>query len=144
MQGEKACAALKAYVDAQEMEKVNIVHIQGTLGATAQIARTQALTEAASRYGWNIVALESGDYTEAGAYEIMNRVLNEYDDIDFVYCENDNETFGALEAIKKKYSNGGGIKLISFDATEKGLRYTMNGNIMINMECNPMQGPEAE
>ena len=46
MQGEKACAALKAYVDAQEMEKVNIVHIQGTLGATAQIARTQALTEA--------------------------------------------------------------------------------------------------
>lgn len=144
MQGEKACAALKAYVDAQEMEKVNIVHIQGTLGATAQIARTQALTEAASRYGWNIVAQESGDYTEAGAYEIMNRVLNEYDDIDFVYCENDNETFGALEAIKKKYSNGGGIKLISFDATEKGLRYTMNGNIMINMECNPMQGPEAE
>ena len=61
-----------------------------------------------------------------------------------MYCENDNETFGALEAIKKKYSNGGGIKLISFDATEKGLRYTMNGNIMINMECNPMQGSEAE
>ena len=67
MQGEKACAALKAYVDAQEMEKVNIVHIQGTLGATAQIARTQALTEAASRYGWNIVAHGGGSLLGGGS-----------------------------------------------------------------------------
>ena len=59
--------------------------------------------------------------------------------------ENDNETvWGVGGELKRNITNGGGIKLISFDATEKGLRYTMNGNIMINMECNPMQGPEAE
>ena len=34
--------------------------------------------------------------------------------------------------------------MISFDATSGGLRHTMRGSILINMECNPLQGPEVE
>lgn len=147
LQAQKACAVLSKYVNLHEIPEVNIINIQGTPGSTAQIARTQALEEAAEANGWNLLAQESGEYTEARAYEIMTEMLKKYDDINFVYCENDNEAFGAIEAIQaagKTVGPQGDIKVISFDATSGGLQKTLEGSILINMECNPLQGPEAE
>ena len=46
------------------MTGLNIVNIQGTLGATAQIERTSALEAAADRYGWNILEQQPGEYTQ--------------------------------------------------------------------------------
>lgn len=146
-QGEKACEALKQYIDKKGMQNVNIVNIQGTLGATSQIGRTKALEEAAETYGWNILAQVPGDYAAAKAREIMTELLQEYEDIDFVYCENDNEAFGVIEAIEaagKKVGKDGDIQIISFDATRGGLQETLDGKIVIDVECNPLQGPEVE
>ena len=86
-QGRKACETLNQYVTAYGIPEVNIVNIQGTIGSTAQIARTAGLEEAAEKYGWNLLAQESGEYTEARAYEVMVSMLEEYDNINFVYCE---------------------------------------------------------
>ena len=47
-------------------------------------------------YKRQLLAQESGEYTEAKAYEVMTKMLNEYEDINFVYCENDNEAFGVI------------------------------------------------
>lgn len=41
-----------------------------------------------------------GDFTQARGKEVMESLLNQYDDIDIVYCENDNEAFGAIDAIE--------------------------------------------
>ncbi len=147
MQGRKACEALRQYVENSGIGEVNIVHIQGTMGATPQIARTQMLEEAAKKYGWNLLAQESGDYTEAKGYEVMSEMLEKYDDINFVYCENDNEAFGAIEAIEasgRTVGPGGDIQVISFDATAEGLRYVLDGKILVDAESNPDQGPECE
>lgn len=146
-QGEKACEALKQYVDQRGMENVRIVNIQGTLGATSQIGRTKALEDAAEKYGWEILEQVPGDYAAAKAREIMTELLKEYEDIDFVYCENDNEAFGVIEAIEaagKKVGIDGDIQIISFDATRGGLQETLAGKIIIDIECNPLQGPEIE
>ncbi len=56
---------LNHYVEENQIPEVNIVNIQGTLGATSQIGRTNALEDAADKYGWNLLAQESGEYTEA-------------------------------------------------------------------------------
>ncbi|MGN0243493.1 MAG: ABC transporter substrate-binding protein [Lachnospiraceae bacterium] len=147
LQGKKACAVLKRYIEANAMEDVKIVNIQGTLGATSQIGRTKALEDAAQEYGWQILDQQPGDYNSAKAQEVMTTMLNQYDDIDFVYCDNDNEAFGAIKAIKeagKTVGPDGDIQIISFDATRAGLRYTLDGQIMVNVECNPLQGPEVE
>lgn len=147
LQGQKACKALMQYVEDRGMEEVNIVNIQGTLGATAQIQRTRALEEAAKKYGWNLLAQESGEYTEALAYEVMSEILKEQEEINFVYCENDNEAFGVIEAVKaagKTIGPDGDIQIISFDATKEGLRCTMEGQILMNLECNPLQGHYIE
>lgn len=146
-QGKKACECLKQYIDNRKMKDVNIVNIQGTLGATSQIGRSSALEEACDKYGWNLVAREPGDYTQAKSREVMKDILKKTKDIDFVYCENDNEAFGAIEALKEaglSVGLGGDVQIISFDATKGGLKKTFEGEILIDIECNPLQGPKVK
>lgn len=136
----------KEFADAQQ---VNIVHIQGTPQSTSQIGRTQALEEAAeANPGWNIMVQLDGDYTQPKAYSAMNRYLEELEPgtrIDVVYCENDNEAFGAIEALEEHgYVCGRDVKIVSFDATRKCLELVMDGTIAVAVECNPLLGPMAE
>ncbi|MFR9063260.1 MAG: hypothetical protein ACLVJO_05635 [[Clostridium] scindens] len=74
-------------------------------------------------------------------------MLGKYGDIDVVYCENDNEAFGALEAIEaagKTAGPDGDMIVISFDAVRDGLWDVINGKIALDVECNPMHGPKVE
>ena len=70
------------------------------------------------------------------------------DDIDVVYCENDNEAFGAIDAIKAAGYEVGGeeeqILVMSFDTTNAGLTQTLSGEITCDTECNPLHGPRVE
>ena len=127
---------------------LNIVHLQGSYGSSAQIGRTEGLQAGVDRNpGWEIIYNASGDFTQVKGKEIMEYVLKQYSDIDVLYCENDNMAFGAIEAIEasnRAYGTGGGITVISFDATNAGLVYTLDGKINYNVECNPMHGPRVE
>ena len=147
LEGQKACEWLKAYAEAKGMSEVNIVDIQGTIGASAQIGRTEALNEAVEANGWNLLAQQTGEFTQAKGQEVMESMLKQYDNINVVYCENDNEAFGAIEAIKaagKKVGPDGDILVMSFDTTKQGITDTLSGDIIVNTECNPLHGPRVE
>ena len=147
LEGEKACAWLKAYTEAKGMKEVNIVDIQGTIGASAQIGRTEALNEAVKANGWNLLAQQTGEFTQAKGQEVMESMLKQYDNINVVYCENDNEAFGAINAIEaagKKVGPDGDILVMSFDTTKAGITDTLSGKIILNTECNPLHGPRVE
>ena len=124
---------------------LRIVHIQGTIGSSAQIGRTAALEAALERNpNWEIISQELGDFTRAKAYEVMGAILEETKDIDVVYCENDGEALGAIDAMEEAgltCNAGDGVIVISFDATKLGLSYCLAGKIALNVECNPLQGP---
>lgn len=73
----------------------------------------------------------SGEFTQAKGKEVMEAFLKKYDNINVVYCENDNEAFGAMEAIRAAGRTvgsdlaAGEIMILSFDgvSTESmGLR----------------------
>ncbi len=149
-EGVKACATLKAYLEAagRGSDQINIVDIQGTIGASAQIGRTAGLEEAvAANSNWKLLAKETGEFTQAKGQEVMESLLKQYgDDIDVVYCENDNEAFGAIDAIKnagKTVGPDGDILVMSFDATNAGLTAMLDSSITINTECNPLHGPRV-
>lgn len=62
--------------------------------------------------------------------------------IDVVYCENDNEAFGAIEALEQRgYVCGQNVDVICFDGTRKALELCMEGKISLVVECNPLLGP---
>jgi simple sugar transport system substrate-binding protein len=129
-------------------DELVVVHLQGSLGSSAQIGRTEGLDAGVQNHpGWNIVARESGDFTEVKGKEVMERLLKQYDRIDVLYCENDNMAFGAIAAMtaaKRTYGVNGATAIISFDATHAGLQATLAGEINYNVECNPLHGARVE
>ena len=131
-------------------EPVRIIHVQGTLGSTAQLGRTAALEAAvASHPNWEVLVQLDGDFTQAKTYEVMTAYLSGQPGrrpVDVVYCENDNEAFGAIQALEEQgYICGpGGVSVITFDATQNALLDCMNGKIALAVECNPLLGPLVE
>lgn len=148
LEGKKAAAYLKAYMEAKGKKDAKIVDIQGTIGASAQIGRTKGLEDGVSANGWNLLDKTTGEFTQAKGQEVMESFLKKHKkDIDVVYCENDNEAFGAIDAIKAAgYSVGADkdMMIFSFDSTNAGLKKVQSGEITLNTECNPLHGPRVE
>ena len=152
LEGRKAAEWLNAYTTAKgiDAKDVNIVDIQGTIGSTAQIGRSKGLEEGVDNYGWNLLAQQSGEFTQAKGQDVMESMLKQYDNINVVYCENDNEAFGAIDAIEAAGKTvgsdiaNGEIMVMSFDTTNAGLTDTLAGKIACDVECNPLHGPRAE
>ena len=64
-----------------------------------------------------------------------------------VICQNDNEAFGAMDAMKAagiSYGVKGDVILVSFDACTAGLEFVMSGDINADFECNPLAAPFVE
>jgi|GEM_PF-30104 len=149
IEGRKACEWLKCFFEAEGIDgsDVNIAHVQGTTDSTAQKGRSAALDSAVMKYGWNIVAREDADFTEALGKEVVSRMLEENDSINVIYCENDNEALGALEAIDEAGLTAGTdikngeILVISFDGVKReAMEEVISGRIACIVECNPNQG----
>ncbi len=145
-EGRTAVQWLSDEIDRQNRrrESINILHIKGTAGSTAQILRSRALEEAAAeREKWNIAAQLNGEFTEAKGYEVVRDYLKTNRDIDVIYSENDNMTFGAMRALDEAgitYGEGGDVIIISFDAVREALEYCLEGKINLCVECNPLHG----
>lgn len=153
LEGKKAAEWLNQYAMAEGIasEDIHIVNIQGTIGASAQIGRTKALSDAAREHGWDLIAEVPGDFTQAKGKEVMESFLRQYHNINVVYCENDNEALGAIEAIEaagKEVGSditGGEIMVISFDGVnEEAIGYVKKDKITFTVECNPFHGPRVE
>ena len=146
-EGEKAGRWLEEYMQAHQRtdeEEVNIVVLQGTPGATSQIGRTIGFNTIADRHeNWNILEQVNGDFTTAKGKEVMQLLLKKYDNIDVVVSQNDDMTFGAIEAIQeagRTVGVNGEITMISFDAAHEALEMVDQGLINVDIECNPEQG----
>ena len=149
LEGDRACTWLKEYLAAQGLEDPpGILHIQGTEGSSAQIGRSQALFDAAKENGWNILQSISGDFVQAKGKEVALEALERYgDEVQVIYCENDNMAYGVIEALSEVGKKagmdlpGGEILILSFDSATGGLEDTLNGQIAVDTECNPLYGP---
>lgn len=129
-------------------EQIRIVTILGTLGAAAQIGRTQGFGEYLQRNpNWTMLEARDGEFTENGGMQVMEYFLQEYQDIDVVICQNDNEALGACKVLDEagiSHGKDGDVIVISFDATRAGLEAVQKGAINLNIECNPLSASYAE
>ena len=126
--------------------QVNIVNLQGQLGAGAQVGRSQALTDAvAKNSNWNLLARQTGDWGTDQSKQIMTSWIQQYgNQINCVYAENDNMADGAIQALQErgiKVGGDDGVAIISFDANKPYLEMTKQGLINVDVECNPLLGP---
>ncbi len=146
-EGVAAGEWLAAYAAAKGIEELNILVIEGTTGSSAAIGRTDGFASVADANGWTILDSQDGDFTQAGGQEIMESYIKSYSDFNVVVCQNDNEAFGAMQAMDDAgitYGVNGDVILISFDACTAGLEYVITGDITADFECNPLAAPFVE
>lgn len=149
-EGETCGNWLADYLEGQGRgdEDINIVTIQGTIGASAQIGRTEGFGNILEQHpNWHMLDMQSGDFTQAKGQEVMESFLKSYDDIDVVVCENDNSAFGAIDAIKaagKTCGPDGDIIVVGFDSVKAAFESMIAGDMNATFECNPLHGPRVD
>ncbi len=89
-------------------QTVGIVNLQGQLGASAQVGRSEALDDGlAAHSNWKLVARQTGEWSTDTAKEIMASWIQQYgDEINVVYAENDNMADGAIQALDRGRQEG--------------------------------------
>lgn len=149
-EGRRAGGWLLDYLEEQgrSEETINIVTLQGTIDSSAQIGRTEGFKSILdTQANWNMMEYQSADFTQAKGKEVMSYFLEKYDDIDVLVSENDNMTFGAVEAIReagRTCGPDGEIIILSFDSVRAAMEAMLQGEIHVDFECNPILGPKVE
>lgn len=148
-EGDMAVAWLDAELKEQgrDEEEIQIVHVLGTEGASAQLGRTAGLEAGLMQHSnWKLAARVNGEFTQAKTYEVVLELLENGTEMDVIYCENDNSAFGVIQALEERgisYGADGDVIIISFDATRVGLTDCLEGKIDLDVECNPLHGPRV-
>ena len=148
-EGEDAGNWLKKYLESKGRgtEDINLVTLQGTIGASAQVGRTDGFGNILKTMpNWHMLAMQTGEFTQAKGQEVMESFLKSYPDIDVVVAENDNMAFGAIDAIKaagKTCGPEGDIIIFSFDAVSAAFDAMIAGDLNAAFECNPLHGPRG-
>lgn len=144
-EGINAIEWLTDYMKAQgrENDNVKVVMLQGTLGASAEVGRTEGIREGISALSnYEIVYEGNGDFTKDKGKTAMEEYLKTNTDFDVLISQNDDMTFGAIEALKEAGLNPGtDVVVISFDGVKDAFQAMVDGEINAEIECNPLQGP---
>lgn len=137
-EGETAVNWLKD----QNLSEYNIIHIQGSIGNSAQVGRTGALDEAVKNDGWKLVTQQGADWSEEKAQQIVQSVIDSGESFNVIYAENDGMARGAVAALDKaNISHGvdGDVIVMGFDCNKFALQEVLEGRWNYDGQCNPFQ-----
>ena len=124
---------------------VNIVELQGTVGASVANDRKKGFEEGLKDAPtFKILKSQSGDFTRAKGKEVMEAFLkSEGKKINAVYAHNDDMALGAIQAIEEYgLVPGKDIKIVSIDGVKDAFVAIKDGKLNCTVECNPLLGPQ--
>ena len=143
LEGENAAKELITLMG--EDTKVNVVELQGTVGASAANDRMEGFAKVIKENpNYNIIKSQTGDFTRSKGKEVMEAFLkSDGDNIDAVYAHNDDMALGAIQAIEEYgLKPGEDIKIVSVDGIKDIFEAVAAGKANIIVECNPLLGPQ--
>ena len=128
-------------------DKLNIVILEGTVGASATTGRGNGFNDAmkADPDGdkkFNILASQTGDFTRQKGQEVMESFLkSNRNDIDILFAMNDDMALGAIQAIEAAgLKPSKDIIIVSVDGVKGIFQAMIDGKANATVECNPLQG----
>ena len=128
----------------QNLDKYEVIHIQGVMGSAAQKGRSGALDAAAQADSskWTIVAQQTAEWNAEKAQQIVQSVIDSGKSFNVIYAENDDMAKGAVAALDKaNISHGVGkdVIVMGFDCNKWALEELLNKNWNYDGQCNPFQ-----
>jgi ribose transport system substrate-binding protein len=115
-------------------EGAKCVIIRGRLGDPTHDQREQGFREALEAAGVEIIDVKAADSDAEKAMNIMQDLLQVYDDIDLVCCTTDNNVLGAQRAVE---AAGADTLLMSFDGTSNVCELILQGKVLGSVAQNP-------
>jgi len=132
--GYDIAIALFAALDTPNEGKV--VAIQGLLGNTTANNRFKGLEKALEENpGVELVANETGKWMAPPAMAVMETLMAAHDDIDGVWCANDNMAMGVLQALEAR-DLAGKVKVVGLNAIPTAIEAIKNGNMSATIDCD--------
>lgn len=135
--GEQAARAMNDLLGGKGV----VVELEGTVGASAAAQRKEGFDSylASNCPDIKIEASQTGDFTRALGKEVMESFLKTYDNIDGVFCHNDDMALGAIEAIKEAgLKPGEDIKVVGVDGVKGAFEAILAGEMNCTVECTPI------
>ncbi|KAI7259684.1 hypothetical protein KC345_g10242 [Hortaea werneckii] len=145
LEGQNAAKTMIEHFGADKA--VNIVELQGTVGASAANDRQQGFAEGIkANPSYKIIKSQTGDFTRAKGKEVMEAFLkSDGKNIQAVYAHNDDMALGAIQAIEEYgLKPGTDIYVISIDGIKAAFEAIRDGKQNAVVECNPLLGPQLK
>jgi ABC-type sugar transport system substrate-binding protein len=114
--------------------KVAIITGQETAASIAD--RVQGAQEAFDACGLEVVAKINGEHSREGGLRAMEDILASNPDVPGVFCINDNEALGAVEALKAA-GKMADVKLVGFDANPDAITSILAGDMSATIAQAP-------
>ena len=130
------------WLKGQNLDKYEVIHIQGVMGSAAQKGRSGALTDTANAEGWTIVTEQTAEWNAEKAQQIVQSVIDSGKSFNVIYAENDDMAKGAVAALDKaNISHGVGkdVIVMGFDCNKWALEELKAQNWNYDGQCNPFQ-----
>jgi simple sugar transport system substrate-binding protein len=131
------------WLESQGLDDYKIIHIQGVMGSSAQIGRSQALDEMVeANDNWTLVTQQTAEWNAETAEQIVQAVIDSGEDFNVIYAENDDMAKGAVAALDKaNISHGvdGDVIIMGYDCNQWALEEVLAGNWNFDQQCNPFQ-----
>ena len=127
---------------AQNLEKYEVIHIQGWKGSDAQIGRSSALDAQFKNGKMTKVVQKSASWDEAEAKQIVASAIKAGKSFNVIYAENDGMARGAVAALDEAgitHGVNGDVIIMGFDSNKWALRELLAGNWNYDGPCSPFQ-----
>ena len=139
----KEGATAVEWLKGQNLDEVNVIHLQGVMGSAAQQGRTGALdAEVAANDNWTLVTQQTAEWNAEKAQQIVQSVIDAKTPFNVIYAENDDMAKGAVAALDKagiKHGVGQDVIVMGFDCNKWALEELLAGNWNYDGQCNPFQ-----
>jgi ABC-type sugar transport system substrate-binding protein len=134
---------LAEYVIEKTGGKGNVVILQGTPGADSTIQRQAGFVDTitAKAPEMKIIFDQVADYSMEKGQQVMELALQAHkDDIQVVFCHNDDMALGAVKAIEQAGYDPAKFGVVGIDGPKAALQAVKDGKMLASMTCTPLFG----
>lgn len=122
---------------------VNVVELTGTPGGSVTIDRAKGFADGiAGHDNIKVVASQVGNFSRAESQKAMENIIQaQGDNIDVVYCHNDDNAIGAIQALKAAGKKvGEDVFVYGIDGQKDALQAIIDGELEATVLCSARFG----
>lgn len=139
---EQGIRALNWLVE-QNLESYSVIHIQGVMGSSAQIGRSDALTKKCeTEDNWTMVTQQTAEWNAENAQQIVQAVIDSGKEFNVIFAENDDMAKGAVAALDAAgitHGVDGDVIVMGFDCNKWALEELLAGRWNFDGQASPFQ-----